>query len=216
MQESMLFNNNRLVTDDSLYFGVDFSDYAVGRTDIVDLATGLTMTRNLVGTGQTDGVVEHPTHGRCYWFDSKAWFTLPVIPKYSNAEFQIDATFATQTKSAGTIFATGSYPGSGLRPGSLLGVAASTNFIRFAQYRAGATWRSCNGGGDNQLVMEDVRVVRRSTGVTVSNLTRGTENAYAAYAMADDTYLCLGGALEGTTLYSQFIGYLKSFKITKL
>lgn len=203
------------ITED-VVFGVDFEDYGIGSQNAINLATGLSMIRRTTAANPGDGVIEHPEHGRCFEFTGKSWFTLPETPQFSNFDYQLDIEFAPKTKSVGSIFSTGSFPSGGIQRGTLIGHAADPNYVTISVYGASSNYRISNTGGVNTLKMEKIRVVQVNRVITVTNLTRNTSQTFGAFTVPDDTYCCLGGALNHGTFYSQFIGYMKSLRITRL
>lgn len=206
----------RVPVTENILFGVDFSEALIGDKNIVNLATGGTLTRHMTGTTSDDGVIEHPTHGRCFKFDGKSWFTLEAVPQFSAYDFQLDLEFAPQAKSSSTIFSTGSFPGKGLRRGTLIGTEPDPDYISVWQYISEAQYRGTNAGGPNTLAMEKIRITQRNSVITVENLTRNLSKTLTPFSVPSDSFLCLGGTLNGTAMYTPFSGFIKSLRIRLL
>lgn len=195
MIELMLARAKRKVN--SIYLvDIGFDDQPVGSKAIVNKGTyPLNLTRQVLsGNTDQDGVVNHPTFGKCYFNTGYSYFADDAARiNIYNKDYEINAEVAfSGTSGSGKVFSTGDYNGP-IKAGSVLvGNNASTQSFQYFQTNSqGSFLRVLLTDTPVANTLERIRIRKVGSTITITNLRTGKTNSYTAFDTGGDSYFRL-------------------------
>lgn len=211
---------NLMLAKKNVIFELDIAGANVGSQVLRDIVLNQNMIRNAFGTPtESDGIVDHPTYGRCYRFNGNVWFDRGQVMPLDSMDYTVEFEFACDSTALMSIFDSGNYPVSPVKGTQLLVNQSAPTFMQIFRTTAGGAFQRCQPTGTNPLTMITGKVRKDSTGLRMiyTPLGGSTSNtAYAAFATGGDTHWHVGAVSQnGGSPTSPFKGYLRKLKVSK-
>lgn len=214
MQEFMLSKKKGGIPGNAILY-LDLTKGTVGSQVIYDQATKQNMTRHVLGSpSDSDGYVNHPTFGPCYYFNGGVAFTLPSALALDTMYYLVQVEVATYDATTySVLFETGDYP-SAPNAGSNFNLNNTTGaYWTLFQTTGGGTYRTVGLNGTNDLGMNKLTVQKDNTGTTMANVTKGTSQLFNNFGTLGDSFTRIGSNSAGNSVFK---GWLKSLSVLKL
>ena len=196
---------------------INFLNANVGDKFIVDSGPfSIPLTRAVVAGGSNaDGVVNHPTYGKCYFFDGYCYFQnmAAVLPLAAN-NYKLVIEVAVNGGGQMCSFATGDYPAANnIKKGTeLIHNQLGQPLQIFQTTDAGGYQRTyANGSANGQLVK--LTVTEDNSNITLLTDQSAQVSIAPRYKTGGDSYLMLG---TNHVLGTRLNGYLKSLKVVTI
>lgn len=195
----------------SYMFFYDFSDLPLGSQTAVDRSGKTSLTRRTFGAGPyADGVVDHPTLGRCYQFDGKGYFAndSPNASKLATTtRWTLETEFLSSHLGGDFVFSTGIYDRANQSGMSLSMNQFPQTFIQLFLTN-GSQFARVLPPGTNDFTKRRIRATRNLNTYTLTNLDTG-QTAQANLTINTDSFFYMGFSNPGNTTTQPFRGFIK-------
>jgi len=213
MQEFMLSKKKTGLPAGAIFY-IDLTTGNVGDQVIYEQVTKQNMTRVSLGSvSPADGYVDHPTFGRCYYFNGAVAFTLPGALALDTMHYRLQMEVATYDTSYMIAFATGDYPTTP-HAGSNFNLNNTTSaYWTLFQTTNGGITRTIALNGSNDLGMNTLVSQKDGTGTTMANTTKGTSQLFDNFGTLGDSFTRIGSNTAGNAVLK---GWLKSLSVVQI
>lgn len=195
------------------YFLLDFQNSPVGEKG---WNVQSTETWNFVRTTQgtpTDGVVDHPTFGKCYRLDGNVAFREPTkrMNLLNRPFFRVEIDFVTDVAYA-QLFLTGSQSSGRSGWNAYTFTGASWLWAYIVTTAGSGSSIPALSGSVPLNVMNRISITREGTALTFKNENTGGLSAWQAPSTSvDDSFFCIG--CDQANFANSMKGYLKRFQV---
>lgn len=198
-------------------FFADFTNEALGSKKFVDLSPNHIQVPTIGNPSAGFGVVDTADMGRCFYFDSSAYFFSGSSPlgNWTVGSYDLEIGYKKVNTALQILVATGNW-GSYIDSGNAFSLDQyADSFQIFRMNAASTSYTRYFAPGPNTHLFTEILVQKRKAGTTITNLTTGASATGADFSIPADTYFGIGAARGGDGLLTGWIKYLRIKKVVE-